>query len=498
MRRPFHDSAASYYLVNIVESGTAATITVGSDSEGEATYINVSLAYSTYVYQASLASGNSAYDRYRGVLAHEYMHAILHRYKIGGAGQIAWMHESFASWAGCVYESSYTQYHSGNVSRFITNSGYPLDEFSTVDNDLLKSRHYGSLVFPLYIYQRMGGCQTIKKILELYSNSTSPFNAIANGLEYYGYSFEDAVAGCWTYCYAPSFFYDISSEEWDAEPTHEYGADDYPYSSNMPNELLPTACQYLDFTVPENTMGNLTITLDFLDSGTDELYLRIMRTTSTGEYYWYSSSLTNNRRIISISGVGALERERVALILINASSSQTLSFDYTASMEYTPVDGGAYSLQNIGSGKFLNVHYGKDANGTNVYQWAKDGSVEQNFLLESVSSEDFTQVWYIRAMCSSNGTNRVLDIVKSGGSLLTGCNVQIYNPVDEVAQLWVISRVKDECYTIKPAYASSLALTVYGTANGSSNGTGSTSAGNAFVSTYTGSEYQLWRLVPSA
>ena len=32
------------------------------------------------------------------------------------------------------------------------------------------------------------------------------------------------------------------------------------------------------------------------------------------------------------------------------------------------VSGGIYNIRNMDSGKYLNVHYGVDANGTNVYQ----------------------------------------------------------------------------------------------------------------------------------
>ena len=42
------------------------------------------------------------------------------------------------------------------------------------------------------------------------------------------------------------------------------------------------------------------------------------------------------------------------------------------------VSGAIYSLKNAASGKYLNVHNGVDAVGTNIYQWTKDNSKEQN------------------------------------------------------------------------------------------------------------------------
>lgn len=38
-----------------------------------------------------------------------------------------------------------------------------------------------------------------------------------------------------------------------------------------------------------------------------------------------------------------------------------------------------YNLANKNSGKYLNVNYGTDANGTNVTQYTNDGSIEQKF-----------------------------------------------------------------------------------------------------------------------
>ena len=146
----------------------------------------------------------------------------------------------------------------------------------------------------------------------------------------------------------------------------------------------------------------------------------------------------------------------------------------------------------MGSGKYLNVHNGVDANTTNVYQWTADGTVEQNFRLE----EKINDKYHIRAMCSSDGYNRVLDIVKSGGVVASGCNVEIYNPTDPVAQEWLFYDMGNGRYKIVPASNTSVALTSYGTSNGTSSGQTSTSAGNVFVQTYTGSLNQLWVFEP--
>lgn len=152
-------------------------------------------------------------------------------------------------------------------------------------------------------------------------------------------------------------------------------------------------------------------------------------------------------------------------------------------------------FKNVGSGKYLNVHYGQDANKVNVYQWTADGSVEQTFKLRYNEEED---CYLIGAMCSSNGNGRVLDIVKANGQVTAGCNVQIYNATDPVAQQWQFAYRGNGQYTIFPTANPYAVLTAYGNSNGSSGGTDPTDAGNVYLSaipmasyvTYT--EDQLW------
>ena len=152
-------------------------------------------------------------------------------------------------------------------------------------------------------------------------------------------------------------------------------------------------------------------------------------------------------------------------------------------------------FRNAGSGKYLNVHNGQNANEVNVYQWTADNSTEQKFKLRYNFGED---CYMIGTMCSSNGNGRVLDIVKSGGQVKAGCNVEIYNAVDPVAQQWQFSYYEDGMFVIFPMANQYLALTANGNSNGSSGGQSATSAGNVYLSAIPMSStpeyslYQLW------
>ncbi|MCD7800317.1 MAG: RICIN domain-containing protein [Ruminococcus sp.] len=152
-------------------------------------------------------------------------------------------------------------------------------------------------------------------------------------------------------------------------------------------------------------------------------------------------------------------------------------------------DGDICTIKNVGSGKYLNVDYGNDVDATNVYQWTGDGSTEQQFKMDFISD---SSCYRIRAMCSSDGDDKTLDIVKSSGNVLSGCNVDIYQPIDQIAQEWLFVSLGNNTYKIVPRYNTDLALTVYGNSNGSADGTTDTSAGNVFVSSDVDSSYQKW------
>ena len=140
------------------------------------------------------------------------------------------------------------------------------------------------------------------------------------------------------------------------------------------------------------------------------------------------------------------------------------------------------------SSLYLDVCGGTDADNNNVAQYKGNSTVSQDFKLEKSSTGNG---YILRAQVG--GKTRVLDIYKTNGRVENGNNVQIYRNVDPIAQEWLIIPVSQFHYKIVPRSNPALALTSYGSSNGSASGTTSTSAGNVFVSTYTGNNTnQYW------
>ena len=103
-------------------------------------------------------------------------------------------------------------------------------------------------------------------------------------------------------------------------------------------------------------------------------------------------------------------------------------------------------------------------------------------------------------MCSDKGANRVLDVLRTGGSasgsIASGNNVDIWSTGDDDCQYFtfVSENLANTEYSIRLKSNPNLVLTAYGSGNGSGAGNTSTSMGNVYISTYTGSSNQIWRL----
>lgn len=172
--------------------------------------------------------------------------------------------------------------------------------------------------------------------------------------------------------------------------------------------------------------------------------------------------------------------------------------DTTRGMSDKLVDGGVYYIKNYFSGKYLNVHYGVDANGTNVYQWTGDSSTEQKFKIvkQSTSYSGTPECYKIYAMCSSNGNNRVIDVVRNGSPLASGQNVDIWTPVDNVAQkIKLTTLTMDNLYHMQMDNDLDYYITAYGNSNGTSGGKTATSAGNVFIKEFNINDNQQWQFI---
>lgn len=160
------------------------------------------------------------------------------------------------------------------------------------------------------------------------------------------------------------------------------------------------------------------------------------------------------------------------------------------------VNGGVYRLRNAGSGLYLTVADGMNADKTNVIQDTKKVSLSQLF---RISYDTDRNAYRLYAMCSSDetnidGTNRVLDIVKLGGGVVSGCNVEIYRPVDAPAQTFILVPQADGTMMLSCSANRSTCLSVWNNEVGSYLGTEFYAYGNVVIRNDIGENTQRWIL----
>ena len=219
------------------------------------------------------------------------------------------------------------------------------------------------------------------------------------------------------------------------------------------------------------------VSFDFNKSKINSLYNREANGTNYGFLIRYTSESTTNP---DYNMLRSMEYP-------TASEQPLFTVGYGYSLPVGLSTGTIYSFLNAGSDLYLDVSNGTDADNTNVIQWGGNSTVAQDFKLEQSSTGNG---YILRAQVGSK--TRVLDIYKTNGRVENGNNVQIYRNVDPIAQEWLIIPVNNMYYKIVPRSNPALALTSYGSSNGSATGKSTTSAGNVFVSTYTGNNRNQW------
>ena len=179
---------------------------------------------------------------------------------------------------------------------------------------------------------------------------------------------------------------------------------------------------------------------------------------------------------------------------VAGSSSQTpavttaqTSQQVSASSEAADFDNSKVKMKNSSSGKYLSADATSDE--SNVFQLSSDSSKNQILTVKRYYNTDSVRLYF--------NDKQVIDIVKNETSdeakkITAGCNVEVYNDCDVNAQLFKLVKVTDNAYKIVSAANPSVCLTVCGNNDGNNKDITQTSAGNIFLSDYSGKSEQLW------
>ena len=144
--------------------------------------------------------------------------------------------------------------------------------------------------------------------------------------------------------------------------------------------------------------------------------------------------------------------------------------------------GGGYNFVCADGGRYLNVYAGKDADGTNVCVWERDGSPEQSYTISACGDGKYK----LYPACSSS---RVIDVNRGNSynnPLRTGLNVDLWRTNDAPAQEFYITHVGNNLYKIGLAALSGHVLQ----ANSPNKNNG-----NVTLERYNGASNQHWKIL---
>ncbi len=144
---------------------------------------------------------------------------------------------------------------------------------------------------------------------------------------------------------------------------------------------------------------------------------------------------------------------------------------------------GFFTLKNVASGSYMNVYNGTDANKTAITMWGYDDSTDQQFNVVHQGNGKYK----LYAYCSSNGTNRVVDVYRNGAAPAAGQLVDLWTPDDDTAQLFYIVPLDDGSYVFELASKDGYVIAPTSASAAGTNGSQLT------LQLYTGANYQKWK-----
>lgn len=199
-------------------------------------------------------------------LSHEYHHAIMRDNEIVNIP--TWVSESFVSMASLIY-GGYTDsasWFNGVLRSYLDNSENSIDDELVLDDNT--SFPYGTLLYPLYIYENYAGWTTIKNIYTQLSSSNNIYNAINSVIGYGAHSaiFNEVAKRSYQ---VKHFYTALSDCDVRANGTKTVRVNDLMNSASSYNafgvrSVAGNSIQYLT-TIADTTSLDLAYTVEFLE-----------------------------------------------------------------------------------------------------------------------------------------------------------------------------------------------------------------------------------------
>lgn len=293
---------------------------------------SLSASYDVFIYDVDSANGimhpntdgtsvisidyTLSVEDFKHTFPHEYQHAITRSYGIKSNDVNRWVYESFASMSSLVYAGYDSTQYLGKLRAYLNHTDQSI--FTPVD-PYTDEFNYGALVFPLYIYENLGGWSSIKNIYTNYASTQSVISAITalDNVSDCGNVFN----GCAVRNYLPRYFYNaLSSATTSVKPNV------IPNTGSLNStefSLAPLSNKYWDFTINEGetTAYSLNFTVE-IEDGVDGILINTIKWDGNAQVSTPTIQ-TVSRLTFSQDNIGTGATKHFIVTIVNKNSSGT-------------------------------------------------------------------------------------------------------------------------------------------------------------------------------
>ncbi len=243
---------------------------------------------------------------YEEIIAHEFMHAVLHRYT-NVFTLPDWFSESLANLNGIVFSNGTIDSTKNQIKAYKQKCDLSINY---TGNDA-PYHPYGAVLYPLYIHKYLGGWSTIRQIMANYSTYNNPYLSITSALSSGTYS--TAFAAMAAYNYNTGQFYEqYGGEYWGYVKEWERHLVDLPSEDSVVN---PMATQYEVYNSAAHDM-TLNLTIQIVSGSSSGLIYKKICQSTTGDIVVSTVVPTGGR--ITVTNFGHSDCENFILAVVNS------------------------------------------------------------------------------------------------------------------------------------------------------------------------------------
>jgi hypothetical protein len=256
-----------------------------------------------------------------GLVAHEYMHAIMNTYRNNGELP-TWFKEAWSEWAA-VRVAGMSSIGTNAVNHYLRTTWQSLHTPGTAPNT---SREYGTVLLPLFLRKNHGGDTMVAQVVKNLSSTSfiDVYHAIslaAGGTS--SLRFDEMFPVFAQANYTPRLSYDSAPTAWDNRPflSADYALNSYPNNEGV-WLVNPVSAHYRDFAVPASGQPNfrIDVTINVTSGQTSRLRCRLLMTRRIGgnvDSWVISQSGTTSLITISQSGLSPTTYGKGCVMLSN-------------------------------------------------------------------------------------------------------------------------------------------------------------------------------------